>query len=221
MEQHYNHLLTYFPNEPLAEFTVTVLIGSVYYWLLGSLFLIIDLKRKPNFLYQYKIQKSSQISDSSLGKLYRQILYNQTLQAILGAVLIYLRYHYLEHSINRVVPTLSRFAFEFFVFNLLREVTFYYSHRWLHHPSVYKYVHKRHHEWQTPIALTAVYCHPLEHLLSNIIPVFIGPIVMGSHNLASYIWIGYVITETISAHSGYQFPLNPISPVFHDFHHLK
>ena len=66
-----------------------------------------------------------------------------------------------------------------------------------------------------------MYAHPLENYVSNILPVLLGPVIMNSHNLSTYIWMAYVILETISAHSGYQFPLNPISPVFHDFHHLK
>lgn len=42
--------------------------------------------------------------------------------------------------------------------------------RFLHHRRLYKYIHKKHHEWTAPIAVTAIYCHPLEHLLSNILP---------------------------------------------------
>ena len=45
------------------------------------------------------------------------------------------------------------------------------TYRLLHHRYLYKYIHKKHHEWQSPVALAATYCHPLEHLIANTIPV--------------------------------------------------
>ncbi|XP_017489084.1 PREDICTED: fatty acid hydroxylase domain-containing protein 2-like [Rhagoletis zephyria] len=123
--------------------------------------------------------------------------------------------------VNRRVPTVGRLVVDLVAFNLLREASLYYIHRGFHHPAVYQYVHKVHHQWQTPVALTAIYCHPVEHLGQNLLPVLLGPAVMGSHNLVAYLWIGYVIFESVYLHCGYQLPGCPISPVFHDFHHLK
>jgi len=51
-----------------------------------------------------------------------------------------------------------------FVFDLLRL---------LHHATVYKYIHKKHHEWKAPIGVTAVYAHPVEHIVSNLLPTVV------------------------------------------------
>jgi sterol desaturase/sphingolipid hydroxylase (fatty acid hydroxylase superfamily) len=51
---------------------------------------------------------------------------------------------------------------------LVHELCFYYSHRLLHHPSIYPRVHKKHHEFTAPIALAAAYAHPIEHIVSNV-----------------------------------------------------
>ena len=44
---------------------------------------------------------------------------------------------------------------------------FYHGHKMLHHRSLYKHIHKKHHEWQAPIAAAAVYAHPLEHAITG------------------------------------------------------
>lgn len=77
-----------------------------------------------------------------------------------------------------------------------------------------------HHEWTAPIAITAIYTHPVEHVLSNITPVFLGIFIMGSHVATAYLWISITIAGTLHHHSGYHLPFSTSSE-FHDFHHLK
>lgn len=43
--------------------------------------------------------------------------------------------------------------------------------RLLHHPYLYKHVHKLHHEWTAPIGIVAIYAHPVEYLTSNLFTV--------------------------------------------------
>lgn len=97
---------------------------------------------------------------------------------------------------------------------------FLFSFRILHHPLLYKHIHKIHHEWTAPVGLVALYAHPIEHLVSNMLPPIIGPILMGSHLATAWLWFALVLLSTTVAHSGYHFPFLP-SPEAHDFHHLK
>jgi len=76
------------------------------------------------------------------------------------------------------LPTFSRVLVELVVFILIEEFGFYYSHRLFHHRRLYKYIHKKHHEWIAPIAIIAIYCHPLEHVFSNLLPLAVGPALM-------------------------------------------
>lgn len=70
------------------------------------------------------------------------------------------------------------------------------------------------------VAVTAIYCHPLEHIFSNLVPPFLGVFVMGSHIATAWLWFSLAIMNTLSTHSGYHLPFFP-SPESHDFHHLK
>ncbi len=117
------------------------------------------------------------------------------------------------------------------------DIIFYHGHRMLHHRQLYKHIHKKHHEWQAPIAAAAIYAHPLEHSVTGnqliLNPdsfyrsVFTG-IVWASAGLLItkpplavmwlwYMWLGFQVQND---HSGYHFPLM-FSPEFHDYHHLK
>jgi sterol desaturase/sphingolipid hydroxylase (fatty acid hydroxylase superfamily) len=49
-------------------------------------------------------------------------------------------------------------------FMIIQDVMFYFSHRALHHRSIYPYVHKLHHEYRTSVGLTSEYAHPIEFL---------------------------------------------------------
>ncbi|MEZ4905104.1 MAG: sterol desaturase family protein [Spirosomataceae bacterium] len=61
----------------------------------------------------------------------------------------------------------------------LHESYYYWLHRWMHHPRIYKWVHKAHHDSITTSAWTSFSFHPIESVLQAIflpILLFIIPI---------------------------------------------
>lgn len=60
------------------------------------------------------------------------------------------------------------------LFLLVHETYYYWLHRWMHKPKVFKIVHKVHHESVTPSVWTAFSFHPLEGILQALVlPVFL------------------------------------------------
>ena len=108
------------------------------------------------------------------------------------------------------------------------DTLFYWGHRGLHHPKLYKYYHKQHHEFNHPIATCSEYAHFVEEILCNMIPTMGGPLIMGSHAYVLWFWVVLRIWKSCDAHCGFNLPLpfsiwnflpGQLSTRMHDFHH--
>lgn len=110
----------------------------------------------------------------------------------------------------------------FWIGLLWNETIFYWSHRALHHPQLYRMFHKQHHEYTAPFALAALYCGPLEMVISNLF-AFMGICWIGRYHLFFvYCWVLHAVMGTQVHHSGYKFPWITImdhQPHVHDLHH--
>ncbi|CAB4026362.1 fatty acid hydroxylase domain-containing 2-like [Paramuricea clavata] len=208
-------------DEKVLSIIGTNLVGFLVYWIGSLFFCLVDLTGRPAWVLRYKIQDNKQVpvDRKKFIKAVLLVLFNQTITVPIFSVFYWL-YKWRGCSFGRELPSFHWVLFEIGMFTLVEEFLFYYAHRLLHHPRIYKHIHKIHHEWTAPISITAVYAHPVEHIISNVFPVLMGPLVMGSHIATGWLWFAVAISTTLVSHCGYHLPLLP-SPEAHDYHHQK
>jgi len=195
---------------------------NTVFWTVGLVYTYFDLTLWPSNLREYKIQPGTNepIERAKFWKLIRCVLFNQTVVTLCFSYVAFFAYERRGMPDIRDLPEFHWVVLELAIYMLVEELFFYYGHKMLHHRRIYKYIHKKHHEWTASISLTSVYCHPVEHVVSNLLPAALGPILCGSHIATAWLWFTFAILTTLNSHSGYHLPFLP-SPEAHDFHHLK
>jgi len=90
----------------------------------------------------------------------------------------------------------------------IHDFYFYWAHRWMHHPRLFKAVHKVHHLSTNPSPWTAYAFHPLEAVVETmIIPILV--FTVPTHRLMIMIFMLFQIAYNVYGHLGYElFPAN-------------
>jgi sterol desaturase/sphingolipid hydroxylase (fatty acid hydroxylase superfamily) len=113
------------------------------------------------------------------------------------------------------------------VFNLVEDFVFYWVHRLLHHPVLFKAVHWKHHRFDQigghTFSLNGEYSHYVENLFNDLVPMMCGifawtviysRLALGPewsfHIFTFWCWITFRQMRTTDSHSGYDLPYHPL-----------
>ena len=102
---------------------------------------------------------------------------------------------------------------------IVSDTLFYWIHRFSHtNKHLWKY-HKKHHEFQYPSGITAIYAHPIDFILTNLLPFLCGPALFGYSLHTLIFWLTLVIFNAVISHSSLNFPI--YYDANHGIHHVK
>ncbi|MBX9852186.1 MAG: sterol desaturase family protein [Cytophagaceae bacterium] len=82
-----------------------------------------------------------------------------------------------------------------FIVMFIHETYYYWLHRAMHHPKIYKHIHKTHHDSVTPSPWTAFSFHPAEAFLEALIL----PLILFFIPVHYYVLLTYLILMTLSS----------------------
>ncbi|CDU25010.1 probable alpha-hydroxylase AHD1 [Sporisorium scitamineum] len=202
-------------------------IHTVHTWILTSfsqmtlvaLFAFCDLTGRPSWLAKYRIQPHKPPTLAQYKKLLPVILFNLIVVNTISNLIYFPLAEWRGiQTTYETLPSGKLLVGQWLVCLLAEEIGFYTVHRALHHPRVYRYIHKKHHEFTAPIAGASTYAHPLEHYFSNLLPILIGLLITRSHLSVQYLFFHGLMIGSHVQHSGYNIPFMTCALV-HDWHH--
>ncbi|THV51391.1 hypothetical protein BGAL_0112g00120 [Botrytis galanthina] len=111
--------------------------------------------------------------------------------------------------------------FQFPLFLLFTDCFVYFIHRGLHHPSVYKTLHKPHHKWIMPTPYASIAFHPVDGWMQSL-PYHVFPFIFPLQKFAYLGLFFFVQVWTVFIHDGEYVANSPIlnGAACHTMHHL-
>ena len=111
---------------------------------------------------------------------------------------------------------------QFPLFILFTDFCIYFIHRGLHHPRLYKRLHKPHHKWIMPTPYASHAFHPLDGF-SQGCPYYVFPFLLPLQKVASGALFVFINIWTVLIHDGEYIANSPIinGAACHTTHHLE
>jgi Delta7-sterol 5-desaturase len=176
-------------------------IGSRYFLMAGIVFFLFYIVFKNTFTARKVQSKFPQLSDYG-----RDIFYSIISIAIFAAIAIWT--FFIIKPYTNMYDKISDYGFLYYSFTFvwmffLHDAYFYWSHRLMHHPKIFKYVHLIHHKSNNPSPWTAYAFHPIEAVIEAFIVTVIA-FSIPTHHSAITIYMLFQIAYNVYGHLGYE-----------------
>lgn len=182
-------------------------IGSRYYIIAGIAFFIFYLLMSKKWHY-----KKIQLKDAKNTDYLREIAYSTGTILIFASFILFLHHPNIAPHTTRYIHIYEKgWVYYFSVFPLLfliHDTYFYWVHRLMHHPFLFKWIHLVHHQSTNPSPWAAYAFHPLESIVEQGV-VFIFYFTLPIHITHLAIFFLFSILYNVYGHLGYElYPKN-------------
>ena len=179
-----------------------IVIWLRYFFLAGlGYFLFYILWKKQG--YFQKIQKKKPATKT----IHREIRYSIFTLCIYCLTSL-LTFTLVRHGFTRIYLDITEFGYPYFFASialmvLLHDAYFYWTHRLMHLPFLFRKVHLLHHRSHNPTPWTAFAFHPFEAIISvGIIPILI--FLIPCHPYALSLFLTFMTLVNVLGHLGYE-----------------
>ena len=190
-----------------------------------TFFKVLKQKFSKRFLHNKKLKK----------KQYRKEIYWSAISGLIFGGISVLFYFLYVNNYTAIYTDVNAYSLLYipisiFLFLFLQDTYYYWAHRWMHLPKVYKYFHLVHHKSIHTSAFTAFSFHPLETILQAIFfPLIV--LVFPMHLYAFFFALSLMTVSATINHAGVEiYPSGKFGKWFrkwvigathHDKHHTK
>jgi Delta7-sterol 5-desaturase len=142
-------------------------------------------------------------------------------------------YHGAQHGLFRIYSDVTHYGWLYWAASLVlvivaHDAYFYWAHRWMHRPSVFRRVHRTHHLSVAPTQWAAYSFSTGEAALqAGFLPLFL--LLVPAHTTVLFIWMAHQVVRNVAGHCGVE--LEPkdwlaawwgrwfTTTLHHDMHH--
>jgi len=196
-------------------------IATLVYLIIGAVFALIE---QMGWFYKYKITKEIKTYEE-----YKRCMLNLMLNIFIVIPPMLLSGWPVLKSIFDITapvasfPTPATVIVHIVLCLYIEDLLHYILHRILHQGRLYKIIHKRHHEFEVPMALSGNYASPLETMILSL--ATFGPmVIIPNFSLFTfYVWVVVRWIDAAFEHCGYDIMPHYLpfhgGVTFHDTHH--
>jgi lathosterol oxidase len=205
-------------------------LSTLRYFIIAGIPFVICYYILKGRLKKFKIQERSAVWKDFI----REVLHSLKTISVLTGISYIVLYTPLHH-VTRIYDSVDQYPlwwlFASVILSLvIHDTYFYWMHRLLHHPQLFRYIHLLHHKSTNPSPWASYSFHLMESFTEGAI-VFVIVMVMPIHPLGIFVFVIVAFIINVYGHLGYEIvPLwfrNTFlfevfnTSVYHNLHHSK